>query len=90
MSIPFIETSAKTSTNVDEAFATMAKIIKDEYVFPSLLPLLPPRLNILPYAHTCTHSVDSQPDETSDSKKASSVTPGRSLGQEEESGGCSC
>ena len=32
LSIPFIETSAKNSTNVEEAFTMMAKTIKDEYV----------------------------------------------------------
>ncbi|RDX41020.1 GTP-binding protein ypt1 [Lentinus brumalis] len=64
LSIPFIETSAKNSTNVEEAFTMMAKTVKDD--------------------------VDSQPDESSDSKKNSSVTPGRSLNQEEESGGCAC
>lgn len=32
LSIPFIETSAKNSTNVEEAFTLMAKTIKDECV----------------------------------------------------------
>ena len=45
LSIPFIETSAKNSTNVEEAFTMMAKTIKDECVFPSLVP--PPRPHVL-------------------------------------------
>ncbi|KAI0823868.1 GTP-binding protein ypt1 [Trametes gibbosa] len=64
LSIPFIETSAKNSTNVEEAFSLMAKTIKDD--------------------------IDNQPDETSGSSKATSVTPGRTLNQESESGGCAC
>ncbi len=32
LSIPFIETSAKNSTNVEEAFTMMAKTVKDECV----------------------------------------------------------
>ena len=38
LSIPFIETSAKNSTNVEEAFGLMAKTIKDECV--SYLPFI--------------------------------------------------
>ncbi|RPD55675.1 GTP-binding protein ypt1 [Lentinus tigrinus ALCF2SS1-7] len=64
LGVPFIETSAKNSTNVEEAFTMMAKTIKDD--------------------------VDSQPEDSSDNKKSSSVTPGRSLNQEDESGGCAC
>ena len=45
LSIPFIETSAKNSTNVEEAFTMMAKTIKDEYVFPSLVPLPRPHVS---------------------------------------------
>ncbi|KAI0373153.1 GTP-binding protein ypt1 [Pilatotrama ljubarskyi] len=63
LSIPFIETSAKNSTNVEEAFTLMAKTIKDD--------------------------VDSQPEDNG-SSKTTSVTPGRNLNQEDESGGCSC
>ena len=37
LSIPFIETSAKNSTNVEEAFTMMAKTIKDEYVSSGLM-----------------------------------------------------
>jgi hypothetical protein len=33
LSIPFLETSAKNATNVEQAFLTMAKQIKDRYVF---------------------------------------------------------
>ncbi|EIW60964.1 GTP-binding protein ypt1 [Trametes versicolor FP-101664 SS1] len=61
LSIPFIETSAKNSTNVEEAFTLMAKTIKDE----------------------C-------PEESSGASKTTSVTPGRNLSQENESGGCAC
>ncbi|KAH9857484.1 GTP-binding protein ypt1 [Lenzites betulinus] len=64
LSIPFIETSAKNSTNVEEAFSLMAKTIKDD--------------------------IDNQPEETSGSSKTTSVTPGRTLNQESESGGCAC
>lgn len=32
LSIPFLETSAKNATNVEQAFLTMAKQIKDRYV----------------------------------------------------------
>lgn len=33
LNIPFLETSAKNATNVEQAFLTMAKQIKDRYVF---------------------------------------------------------
>ena len=32
LGIPFLETSAKNATNVEQAFLTMAKQIKDRYV----------------------------------------------------------
>lgn len=32
LNIPFLETSAKSATNVEQAFLTMAKQIKDRYV----------------------------------------------------------
>ena len=32
LNIPFLETSAKNATNVEQAFLTMAKQIKDRYV----------------------------------------------------------
>ena len=32
LKIPFLETSAKNATNVEQAFLTMAKQIKDKYV----------------------------------------------------------
>ncbi|KAL7282907.1 hypothetical protein ACG7TL_002324 [Trametes sanguinea] len=64
LAIPFIETSAKNSTNVEEAFTMMAKAIKDD--------------------------VDTQPEDSSGNSKSSSVTPGRSLNQDDESGGCAC
>ncbi len=32
LAIPFLETSAKNATNVEQAFLTMAKQIKDRYV----------------------------------------------------------
>jgi Ras-related protein Rab-1A len=34
LSIPFLETSAKASTNVEQAFLTMSKQIKDRWVVP--------------------------------------------------------
>jgi Ras-related protein Rab-1A len=37
LSIPFLETSAKNATNVEQAFLTMAKQIKDRYVSHALL-----------------------------------------------------
>ena len=40
LSIPFLETSAKNATNVEQAFLTMAKQIKDRFVqSASWLPL---------------------------------------------------
>eukprot|EP00158_Paraphelidium_tribonemae_P002552 Partr_v1_DN25460_c0_g1_i6_m53728 putative member RAS oncogene family len=33
LGIPFLETSAKNATNVEQAFLTMAKQIKDRYLF---------------------------------------------------------
>jgi len=63
LQIPFIETSAKTSDNVEEAFLTMSKQIMD--------------------------SLDSSPQATSSSSKASTITPGRGL-DDGTSGGCSC
>jgi Ras-related protein Rab-1A len=35
LSIPFLETSAKNATNVEQAFLTMAKQIKDRMGSPS-------------------------------------------------------
>lgn len=35
MQIPFLETSAKTAANVEEAFIVMSRQIKDRYVRPS-------------------------------------------------------
>ena len=32
MQIPFLETSAKTAANVEEAFVVMSRQIKDRYV----------------------------------------------------------
>lgn len=63
LQIPFIETSAKTSDNVEEAFLTMSKQIMV--------------------------SLDSSPQATSSSSKASTITPGREL-EDGTSGGCSC
>lgn len=37
LTIPFLETSAKNATNVEQAFLTMAKQIKDRYDHSSLL-----------------------------------------------------
>lgn len=81
LSIPFIETSAKNSTNVEEAFTLMAKTIKDEYVFCPLFDVSPTNPTL---------SVDTQPEESSGASKTTSVTPGRNLSQENESGGCAC
>ncbi|KAI0956633.1 GTP-binding protein of the rab [Taiwanofungus camphoratus] len=64
LSIPFVETSAKTSTNVEEAFLTMSKQIKD--------------------------SVDAAPEPSASGAKSGTITPGRSLENQNESGGCSC
>ncbi|CDO71904.1 hypothetical protein BN946_scf184940.g51 [Trametes cinnabarina] len=64
LSIPFIETSAKNSTNVEEAFTLMAKTIKDD--------------------------IDTQRQDSSGNSKSNSVTPGRSLSPDDESGGCGC
>ena len=36
LGIPFLETSAKNATNVEQAFLTMAKQIKDRYVAQTL------------------------------------------------------
>jgi len=38
LNIPFLETSAKDSTNVDEMFYTMTKLIQQRYV--TLVPLM--------------------------------------------------
>ncbi|KAI0781504.1 GTP-binding protein ypt1 [Trametes elegans] len=83
LSIPFIETSAKNSTNVEEAFTLMAKTIKDEYVPYE-------RVACVVRTNHCTCSVDNQPDDSSGNSKSTTVTPGRSLNQESESGGCAC
>ncbi|OJT06248.1 GTP-binding protein ypt1 [Trametes pubescens] len=48
LSIPFIETSAKNSTNVEEAFTLMAKTIKDECVTPPHDMLSPPLTQVPP------------------------------------------
>jgi GTPase SAR1 family protein len=37
LNIPFLETSAKDSTNVDQMFYTMARLIQQRYVLSSLL-----------------------------------------------------
>ena len=39
LGIPFLETSAKNATNVEQAFLTMAKQIKDRYVLAALIAL---------------------------------------------------
>lgn len=64
MKITFIETSAKDSTNVEEAFLTLAKHIREQ--------------------------VDTNPEAASSSNKSNTITPGRSLDQEDDSGGCAC
>lgn len=64
LQIPFIETSAKTSTNVEEAFVTMSKQIKE--------------------------SLDAAPEQAPGGAKAGIVTPGRSLDEQQASGGCAC
>jgi len=63
LAIPFLETSAKTSANVEEAFITMSKQIKE--------------------------SLDATPQQAP-TAKAGTVTPGRSLDEAGEQGGCSC
>jgi len=62
--IAFLETSAKDSTNVEEAFLTLAKRIREQ--------------------------VDTNPEASSSNNKANTVTPGRSLDEQDESGGCAC
>jgi len=37
LNIPFLETSAKDSTNVDEMFYTMTRLIQEQYVTLALL-----------------------------------------------------
>ncbi|TCD68922.1 GTP-binding protein of the rab [Steccherinum ochraceum] len=60
LSIPFLETSAKNATNVEQAFLTMAKQIKDRMGASST---------------------------TSGTGKASTITPGQNV-QQQQSGGC--
>ncbi|THH33892.1 hypothetical protein EUX98_g298 [Antrodiella citrinella] len=60
LTIPFLETSAKNATNVEQAFLTMAKQIKDRMGASST---------------------------TSGTGKASTITPGQNV-QQQQSGGC--
>jgi Ras-related protein Rab-1A len=78
LSIPFLETSAKNATNVEQAFLTMAKQIKDRYVIchHRLASILTPVL--LRMGSTSTPS---------GAAKSSTVTPGQSV-QQQQSGGC--
>lgn len=77
MQIPFLETSAKTAANVEEAFIVMSRQIKDRYVVPaSVVPSSDPRC-----------SIDSAPPAPANSK-AGTVTPGKGLDQN--ASGCNC
>ena len=79
LSIPFLETSAKNATNVEQAFLTMAKQIKDRYVFP-LIPQM-------------FHSADGRPSSMGSTPtaagtgKSTTVAPGQSV-QQQQAGGC--
>ena len=77
LGIPFLETSAKNATNVEQAFLTMAKQIKDRYV-----PAAPSFL-------TSAHLFDSMgsTSTTAGTGKSTTITPGQTV-QQNQSGGC--
>ncbi|PSR94132.1 hypothetical protein PHLCEN_2v4560 [Hermanssonia centrifuga] len=77
LSIPFLETSAKNATNVEQAFLTMAKQIKDRYGCSLLIKLMDT------YS---PHSMGSTTT-TSGTGKSSTITPGQTV-QQNQSGGC--
>ena len=81
LSIPILETSAKTSAGVEDAFVAMAKQIKERWV-STLHPCARPLL-------TKSHSMDENPEPSSNSK-AGGVSLGRALDSESASGGCQC
>ena len=78
LNIPFLETSAKNATNVEQAFLTMAKQIKDRYVpGPVLCSIV---------ADNAPSSMGSTTTATG-TGKSTTITPGQNV-QQQQGGGC--
>jgi Ras-related protein Rab-1A len=79
LSIPFLETSAKNATNVEQAFLTMAKQIKDRY---STLFFLSAKADSQPFFRMGSTSTPSG------AGKSSTITPSTGIQQQQTSSCC--